>query len=1328
MKRFLMFLLSLCLIASSASAPLVYADNSAAAKSAETVLENYSAAVTATLSDNGCFAVMGNYSKDGTAFYSFSVDTNAGLTLSKTENGVENILKSSSVADAYKTGISVVPNKKYTAVLQKFQGKIECFVDGFLVLSYTDDTPLGAGTVSAAADEGTILSDPNVSEPEVVSALTITDKDGNKVESIDVPAGNTPEIKRFLLKADYVNGTSETIPLDMAETDEVDCTSVGEKTVNVYYKRASLPLTYNIVNRTDITSKLNEELATLDIEILSAADKDKVYELSDLFDTLSNIEKEAVTSQNKKKLESALDKIEVLLCPELQGSKIVFKDTFDTSASDANYESHVSVTGDRNTGYWHTENGRMVQYCENDSYRSGSFAAKAVLKDKNFEIRSVSADVMVIDPNVFLGIDACFGDGKFFEFYITDKTNVGGGNRIQLFKNGTMIANTVETDSAKWFVPYEWYNLRITLDSGKVRCYVDGILRLETDDIPASPTDPLLTTGTVAMRCTEGWGMFDNLTVRGTELPLKDNTVPASSLAPGYYSDHFEDESTGKSPSHWIENNKEDRWTVGEEKFNKYYQITDSTSVTSKTWLHVFEQDVDFSARIRATSLGGLPAMGLYARANTDDSFIKGGYDFTAEKWFIKVRLGIDFEEEVTYADKKSAVNENQWYNVRLKAVGEDIELYVGNTLVVSANAGKKVMPGRTGFFTEYCDIDADNVELKLLSGQGRVEDGVLEYTPDNASGRNLSMIALPDGRLWFFAEGVTYLSDDDGQTMTEVQSFTDARPTTMVRLSDGSYLHIKNCVDAYRSTDGCVTWEKVGELPIDPNSKYAQPGDRINMIKLDNGIYRVFHTVGRQSNIGDKSVISETYYSDDNGYTWTQSKNSPVEYTNLKYFCETQIIKIKDGPLIQYCSYNDGGCMRYSLSYDDGVTWTDEYAMPQIPCSLGSFSVKEDPFDPGTFYMSTLYNPPYSIGNSRPRHRIALLRSYDGLNWEYMADIDRWGDISDGGRAEIMQNVNMKLNFSENYIFPSFSRSEQYQNNSSGHNLQLARIYRFEKSKLKAYNIWPQEYTIDPKAITHIEVMPDVTKYAVGDEFNADDVKVKVEYYDKSFEIIPLADTNYTVPDTQTPGEKKITVDYKLFRDVYSIMVGEDGEWENPFNDVKADDWFYDSVGYAYTNQLTGGTSENEFSPAESITRSMLVTLLHRAENQPKVIAAPGFEDIDDDMYYTEAVKWAARHGIVNGYSETSFAPDDKITREQIAAIIYRYAKYKGFDIAVGEETNILSYTDFDKISEYAVSAIQYACGSGLMQGKTASSINPSDFATRAETAAILQRLFQNN
>ena len=106
----------------------------------------------------------------------------------------------------------------------------------------------------------------------------------------------------------------------------------------------------------------------------------------------------------------------------------------------------------------------------------------------------------------------------------------------------------------------------------------------------------------------------------------------------------------------------------------------------------------------------------------------------------------------------------------------------------------------------------------------------------------------------------------------------------------------------------------------------------------------------------------------------------------------------------------------------------------------------------------------------------------------------------------------------------------------------------------------------------------------------------------------------------------------------------------------------------------------------------------------------------------------WAQQNGIVKGVSETEFAPNDNITREQIAAIMFRYAKYKGYDVSVGESTNILSYTDAESISEYAISAMQYAVGSGLMKGKTETSINPQDNATRSEIAAILQRFIETN
>ena len=186
--------------------------------------------------------------------------------------------------------------------------------------------------------------------------------------------------------------------------------------------------------------------------------------------------------------------------------------------------------------------------------------------------------------------------------------------------------------------------------------------------------------------------------------------------------------------------------------------------------------------------------------------------------------------------------------------------------------------------------------------------------------------------------------------------------------------------------------------------------------------------------------------------------------------------------------------------------------------------------------------------------------------------------------------------------------------------------------------------------------------------------------------------------------------------------------EWENPFTDVSENDWFFESVKYANENGLMSGTTNTTFEPNEPLTRGMLVAIFYRADGEPAVNKSIPFSDVDTNAYYSNAVVWAQQNGIVNGVTENEFAPENNITREQIAAIMFRFAKYKGYDVSVGENTNILSYTDAESISEYAISAMQYAVGSGLMKGKTETSINPQDNATRAEIAAILQRFIETN
>ena len=176
------------------------------------------------------------------------------------------------------------------------------------------------------------------------------------------------------------------------------------------------------------------------------------------------------------------------------------------------------------------------------------------------------------------------------------------------------------------------------------------------------------------------------------------------------------------------------------------------------------------------------------------------------------------------------------------------------------------------------------------------------------------------------------------------------------------------------------------------------------------------------------------------------------------------------------------------------------------------------------------------------------------------------------------------------------------------------------------------------------------------------------------------------------------------------------------PFDDVRRGDWFYDDVRYVYETGLMNGTANRIFAPSVSTTRAMIVTILWRLEGSPVVNFAMRFRDVVQNAWYSEAVRWAAANGIVTGYSENAFGPNDNITREQLAAILHRYANYKGYDVSVGEDTNILSFDDAQTISGYAVPAMQWACGAGLMQGSNRKLL-PTAQATRAQVAAMLHR-----
>ena len=180
------------------------------------------------------------------------------------------------------------------------------------------------------------------------------------------------------------------------------------------------------------------------------------------------------------------------------------------------------------------------------------------------------------------------------------------------------------------------------------------------------------------------------------------------------------------------------------------------------------------------------------------------------------------------------------------------------------------------------------------------------------------------------------------------------------------------------------------------------------------------------------------------------------------------------------------------------------------------------------------------------------------------------------------------------------------------------------------------------------------------------------------------------------------------------------------PFTDVDTAKWYHLSIDYVLTHKMMNGVSSRAFAPNANLTRGMLVQILYNLEGKPKGTAA-NFSDVQADAWYAEAVGWAASNKVVTGYADGTFRPNAAVTREQAAAILYRYAQSKGIDVSVGENTNILSYVDVQQASEYAIPALQWAVGAGVLNGKNGGRLAPTGTATRAEIAAIMQRWCEN-
>lgn len=271
-------------------------------------------------------------------------------------------------------------------------------------------------------------------------------------------------------------------------------------------------------------------------------------------------------------------------------------------------------------------------------------------------------------------------------------------------------------------------------------------------------------------------------------------------------------------------------------------------------------------------------------------------------------------------------------------------------------------------------------------------------------------------------------------------------------------------------------------------------------------------------------------------------------------------------------------------------------------------------------------------------------------------------------------------------------------------------------------YNGWLRAADIRPEQYVN-ELLGKILK--VGKNGTVEP-KLTFQHIGKSVTFTFKPDTGYKVKDVKVNG-KSVGAVKTYTIDKLTVSTRIEVEFTNgklPFTDVRESDWFYEDVVFAYENGLFAGTSDTTFSPNASMTRAMLVTVLYRLEGEPTVYGRSGFSDVQYNGYYEDAVTWAAGNGIVNGTSTTMFSPNANVTREQMAAILYRYAQYKKYNTAASSSLN--GFTDYATVSGYAVTPMQWSVAEKLVNG-SAGKLMPTGNATRAQVAAILHRFVEN-
>lgn len=1149
------------------------------------------------------FGLVGRYASNSWYEFRIMYSPTGKLTgaLARFNKGQYNVLQEINAAQlsaCLESGEVLGTGVLYNVRMSLIDNTIKIYFNDHLLLIYTDDS-------SAALYRGT-AGVRTISNSCVIDEFIVAKKDNAAITgfglsqfpdgNVTLWQGNGIEIWNNNLIIKYADGTREEVMLTAEMLGDFSNTEVGVHEMDVTFAGTTRSVLVTVQERPEYIQEVAQEIETFSTSI-DAGNVDAFLSLKKKFDALSPYEVGSIDAATVEKYKELLHSYDVYIAPELAGETLQENSTL---RSDVLKTWGISIEGN-NAGKWFQTNGLLYQA----QLAYGKSLTSWKCPDVYGNISGISADIAVFSDMMYAGVGINVGKDGYYHARLAN-TALDENNEplyeLQFYRknsSGHTQVQSIILEAYDIFVERgQWYTILLTQKDNMICVYFDGQLLIQFEE-----TNQLYKLGEAGVRISQGDAIVDNVRVYGTKQE-RINSDSADLIEPTTYTDDFEDETVNKDPSHWVENythtNITDNWKIYD-KGSKVYGT--NASGYTETYLYAFDNNPTITTKLMVENLANTGEFGFITRMAPSTAFTFVGYDAKEEKWYVRSQTNEVEGPVITWQDETFKLQMNKWYEVSLTLKGKALTLVIDGNTLLSVEDVLHTGHGRFGFYTENASIYCDDYTVIMASGD-IPQDGVISYVLDDDTYNNMLEIEVfDDGQKLLGISGAEkkYLSGNAGLTWSDVtdnsaySQVIAAQYTTLLKMSNGKYLQILMNQDMLvQVSDDLMNWTSIANLM--PSEECRQGGWKIALVHVNtatevhlaDGTSRIFVPVSCRKVVKNsiKGHYTEVFYSDDFGYTWQRSENNTLDVlpgattTDSTSWAESKIIKCADGSLRMYYSRNTLGCMQYTVSHDNGVTWEGLYQMPHIQLPMTSYAIMEDPTEQGIFYMVCANGTPEYLGAITPRTRFVLLKSTDGMNWEFLMNIERMPDVNSvQNGVELYQILDPSLQITKDYVYITIGRSEREYSAEDASSHQAQRIYyvRVEKDKLQG-RAWDASTIADmyyPKTI-EFEQAPQ-TVFGVADLFVCSGT-LKLTDFAGNVTTVPISETctMYGEPDMFNIGESIAHLRYRNGTDLsYPVTI-------RAYYDISWDIYGEGTVTPMDSRIYDGDTGRYQITPAE--------------------------------------------------------------------------------------------------------------------------------------------------